>query len=101
MTRTIQELASIPAADLTTVSGGARQATEWDRYVQAQRRAIAPDYQNIVATTAGIKGGPPMAIQVYGADRTTEFDKINAAKTLRDYIMGGTHLPAAAPASPF
>lgn len=101
MTRTTQELAVISAADLSAVSGGAKKSSEWDRWVQSQRVAIAPDYKNVVATTAGIKGGPQMAIQVYGADRATNFDKINAAKTLRDYIMGGTHLPIAAPASPF
>ena len=90
---------SISTSDLARVSGGASQT--WDSYVKGQRAAIAPAYKQVVCAGAGVKGGPEMATQVYGADRTTEGDKIRAAQTLKGICLGGSRLPEAAPQSPF
>jgi hypothetical protein len=97
-------LAQVPAIDeilLDRVSGGVARPPTWADYVRGQRSAVAGDYKTIVCAGAGVKGGPQMATEVYGADRTTDFDKINAAKTLRGICTGGSSLPAAAPPSPF
>lgn len=89
---------SINSTDLAHVVGGGRT---WDSYVKSQRRAIAPAYREVVCTTAGIKGGPTMATEVYGAKRTTQADRIRAAETIRGVCLGGDRLPEAAPQSPF
>ena len=90
-------LAIAPHALRGVVGGG----SAWDSFVKSQRTAVAPAYRNVVCTTAGIKGGPELATQVYGADRTTGGDKIRAAETIRGVCMGGSRLPDAAPPSPF
>jgi hypothetical protein len=84
--------------DLARVTGG---ASSWDAYVKSQRSAVAAPYKQVVCTTAGIKGGPEFATQVYGADRTTQADKIRAAQTISGVCTGGLRLPEAAPPSPF
>jgi hypothetical protein len=84
--------------DLGRVIGG---GSSWDAYVKSQRSAVAAPYKQVVCTTAGIKGGPEFATQVYGADRTTQADKIRAAQTISGVCMGGVRLPEAAPQSPF
>jgi hypothetical protein len=89
----------INTSDLARVSGGASQT--WDSYVKGQRAAVAPAYKQVVCAATGVKGGPQMATQVYGADRTTDADKIRAAQTLKGICLGGSHLPEAAPPSPF
>lgn len=83
---------------LDRVCGGGAQ---WDAYLKGQRTRIAPKYKEVVCAAAGIKGGPQMATEVYGPDRATESDKVRAAQTLRGICIGGDHLPAGAPASPF
>jgi len=93
-------MTSINPSDLARVSGGASQKT-WNAYVQGQRAAIAPAYKQVVCSGAGVTGGPQMATQVYGADRTTDADKIRAAETLKGICLGGSRLPEAAPQSPF
>ncbi len=95
----MQNFITITTSELETISGGAKSA--WDSYVASQRTAIAPAYKSVVCTTAGIKGGPQLATQVYGADRTTGADMIRAAETVRGVCQGGAQLPSAAPASPF
>lgn len=83
---------------LANVTGG---GAAWDSYVKTQRKAVATPYKQVVCTTAGVRGGPEMATQVYGADRTTGSDMIRASETIKGICMGGTSLPEAAPASPF
>jgi hypothetical protein len=83
---------------LASVTGG---GAAWDAYVKTQRKAIARPYRQVVCTTAGIRGGPEMATQVYGADRTTGGDMIRASETLEGICTGGDRLPAQAPQSPF
>ena len=84
--------------DLARVCGG---AAAWDAFVKDERASVAGDYKGIVCKGAGVKGGPPFATQVYGANRTTEKDKIRAAQALTNVCMGGRRLPAAAPPTPF
>jgi hypothetical protein len=84
--------------DLGRVTGG---GSAWDAYVKSQRSAVAPHYKQVVCTAAGVKGGPEFATQVYGAERTTQADKIRAAQTISGVCMGGARLPEAAPQSPF
>ena len=86
--------------ELGTITGGAAKGS-WDAYVASQRAAVAAPYKQVVCTTAGIKGGPELATQVYGKDRTTGADMIRAAETVRSVCLGGSQLPSAAPASPF
>lgn len=83
---------------LAQVTGG---GSAWDAYVKSQRSAVAPHYKQVVCATAGIKGGPELATQVYGAERTTQADKIRAAQTISGVCLGGARLPEAAPPSPF
>ena len=54
-----------------------------------------------MCATAGVRGGPTLATEAYGAKRATEADKIRAARTVREYCAGGTQLPAEAPPKPF
>jgi len=88
----------ISISDLALVVGG---GTAWDSYVNSQRAKVAPSYRSVVCTAAGVKGGPEMATQTYGADRTTNADKIRAAETIKGVCLGGARLPEAAPQSPF
>jgi len=94
----MSEPISISSDDLARVCGG---ASPWDAFVDEERASVAGDYKNIVCRGAGVKGGPPFATKVYGANRTTEADKIRAAKTLRGVCFEGRRLPAAAPPTPF
>lgn len=89
---------SIDTDQLAHVVGGGKA---WDAYVKSQRTAIAPSYKQVVCSAAGVKGGPMMATEAYGADRTTQADRIRAAETIRGVCMGGERLPDAAPQSPF
>lgn len=89
---------TISLTDLATVTGG---GNAWDSYVKSQRGSVAAPYKQVVCTTAGIKGGPQFANQVYGKDRTTGADMIRAAETLKGVCMGGSRLPEQAPESPF
>jgi|HubBroStandDraft_6_1064221.scaffolds.fasta_scaffold84981_2 hypothetical protein len=94
-------LNSITSVELEGVSGGASTAKTWTAYVASQRAAVAPQYKDIVCAGAGVKGGATFATQVYGADRTTDADKIRAAQTLQGVCLGGDRLPEAAPQTPF
>ena len=92
---------TLSLTELETVTGGASTSSSWDAYVKSQRASIAPQYKQVVCTGAGVKGGREFATQVYGKDRTTSADMIRAAQTLKEVCMGGSHLPEAAPQSPF
>ncbi len=94
----MQDFIAIPDDELARATGGAQT---FDAYVKAQRAAIAQPYKQVVCTTAGVKGGPDFATQVYGKDRTTGADMVRAAETIKGVCLGGSQLPAAAPASPF
>jgi len=91
-------LESIEPSQLARVVGG---GSAWDAYVKSQRKEVAPSYRQVVCTAAGVKGGPTMATEAYGADRTTQADRIRAAETIRGVCLGGVRLPEAAPQSPF
>ena len=89
---------SIDSNQLARVVGG---GGAWDAYVKSQRSAVAPSFRQVVCTTAGVKGGPTMATEAYGAERTTQADRIRAAETIRGVCLGGARLPEAAPPHPF
>jgi hypothetical protein len=96
----MQDFIAIPVAELAHATGGAAK-TSWDAYVNNQRAVVAAPYKQVVCTAAGVKGGPELATQIYGKDRTTNGDMIRGAETLKGVCMGGSRLPAAAPESPF
>ena len=96
----MQDFIIISTAELAHATGGANKSS-WDSYVASQRGAVAAPYKQVVCTAAGVKGGPEFATQVYGKERTTGGDMIRAAETLKGVCLGGSHLPAAAPESPF
>jgi hypothetical protein len=98
---TMNDFIAIPILELDRVSGGASKPQTWDAYVRSQRAAVAPAYKDVVCAATGVKGGPELATQVYGKDRTTGADMIRAAQTLKGVCLGGAHLPEQAPASPF
>lgn len=97
----MHDFIAITADELARATGGATRTSSWDAYVRSQRTAIAAPYKQVVCTTAGVKGGSELATQVYGKDSTTSADMIRAAETIKGVCMGGSQLPAAAPASPF
>jgi hypothetical protein len=97
----VHHFSIITTVELEGVSGGAAAAKTWNAYVASQRAAVAPQYKDIVCAGAGVKGGDQFATQVYGADRTTDADKIRAAQTLKGVCLGGDRLPEAAPQTPF
>ena len=89
---------TLDITQLSSITGG---ASAWDAYVKSQRKQVAPAFKQVVCTTAGIKGGPEMATQVYGKERANQNDMIRASETLRGICLGGERLPEAAPQSPF
>ena len=95
---TQSNLPAISTVELAHVVGG---GSSWDAFVKSERAAVATPYKQVVCTSAGIKGGPELATQVYGADRTNGGDMVRAAETIRGVCMGGSQLPAQAPKSPF
>ena len=94
---------TITFGELDRVCGGAAKKSDpvWDAYVAGERKRIKKDYNRVVCTTTGVKGGPPMAEQTYGKPRTTNADRIRAAQTLTGICNTGDHLPEGAPEYPF
>ncbi len=86
---------------ITELAGACGGGASWDAYVKSQRGKVAPAYKQVVCTAAGVKGGDQLASGVYGADRTTDADRIRGAESIKGVCLGGSSLPAAAPQSPF
>jgi hypothetical protein len=99
MPRTIDPFASVSTVELARVSGG-EGPSAFDAFADRERARIADPYKQIVCTGAGVKGGPDLAKGVYGPN-ASDADKIRAAETLKGYCLGGSHLPSAAPRTPF
>ena len=97
-TATAHALASIATTDLARVTGGAAQQT-FQQFTDAERERVMPAYKNVVATSAGIKGGPQLALGLW--KDATDKEKIAAAGALRALVLSNPRLPSAAPASPF
>lgn len=96
---TTDTFTSLSLSDLATVSGG-EGASGFDAYADKERARIAEPYKQIVCAGAGVKGAPELAKGVYGTG-ASDGDKIRAAEMLKSYCLGGSHLPAAAPKTPF
>jgi hypothetical protein len=90
-------LASIAAADLVHVAGGAGQT--FQDFTNSERDRVMPAYRNVVCTGAGVKGGEKLADGLW--NNATDAEKIAAANALRGLCLGNTRLPSQAPATPF
>jgi len=94
---------SISIADLGRVYGGAGQTpapSGFDAYANKERARVAEPYKQVVCTGAGVKGAPDLAKGVYGPG-ASDVDKIRGAEMLKQFCLGGSQLPAAAPKTPF
>lgn len=99
-TATSLAFASIAVTDLARVAGGAAQPQQtFQQFTDAERARIMPAYRNVVATGAGIKGGPQLAEGLW--KNATAKEQIAAANALRELVLSNPRLPTAAPATPF
>lgn len=98
-TATTLAFATIAATDLARVGGGAGQQQTFQQFTNAERDRVMSAYRNVVATSAGIKGGPQLATGLW--KDASDKEKIAAANALRQLVLSNPRLPSAAPASPF